>query len=110
MNTQPSHDAMVAAFMASDPSYDGVFYTAVKTTRIFCRPVCPARKPLPENVEFYATVREAMFAGYRPCKRCAPLDTPGTPPEWVARLIQRVDESPDARIQAHELRGLGIDP
>jgi len=110
MNTQPTRDAMVAAFMASDPTYDGVFYTAVKTTRIFCRPACPARKPLPQNVEFYATVREAMFAGYRPCKRCTPLDTPGKPPEWVARLIARVDETPDARIQAHDLRALAIDP
>lgn len=101
---------MVAAFLASDPTYDGVFYTAVKTTRIFCRPGCPARKPLPQNVEFYATVSEALFAGYRPCKRCTPLDTPGKPPEWVARLIERVDASPDARIQAHELRAAGIEP
>ena len=64
MNTAPTHDTMVAAFMASDPTYDGVFFTAVKTTGIFCRPGCPARKPLPQNVAFYPTVREAMFAGY----------------------------------------------
>lgn len=74
MNTQPSRETMVAAYMAGDDSYDGVFYTAVKTTGIFCRPRCPARKPLPGNVEFFATVREAMFAGYRPCKRCTPLE------------------------------------
>src|SRR5438093_2914653 len=86
MNTQPSRDTMVAAFLASDGAYDGVFFTAVKTTGIFCRPACPARKPLPGNVEFFATVREAMFAGYRPCKRCAPLEAPGKPPEWAARL------------------------
>ena len=86
---------MVAAFLASDPSYDGVFFTAVKTTRIFCRPGCPARKPLPQNVEFYQTVREAMFAGYRPCKRCTPLDTPGKAPEWVESLIARLDAAPE---------------
>jgi AraC family transcriptional regulator of adaptative response/methylated-DNA-[protein]-cysteine methyltransferase len=110
MNTQPTHDAMVAAFMASDPSYDGVFFTAVKTTGIFCRPGCPARKPLPKNVTFYPTVREAMFAGYRPCKRCTPLDTPGKPPDWVARLLARVDASADPRISASDLRASGIDP
>lgn len=110
MNTQPTHDAMVAAFMASDPSYDGVFYTAVKTTGIFCRPGCPARKPRLENVAFYATVREAMFAGFRPCKRCAPLDAPGKPPDWVAGLLARLDASPDARVRAADLRADGIEP
>ena len=96
--------------MAGDRSYDGVFYTAVKTTGIFCRPTCPARKPLPENVTFYATVREALFAGYRPCKRCTPLEAPGKPPEWVARLIARVDDAPEARLRAADLRAEGIDP
>jgi len=101
---------MVAAFLAGDASYDGVFFTAVKTTGIFCRPACPARKPLPENVEFFATVREAMFAGYRACKRCTPLTAPGTPPEWAARMIARLDAAPDERIRAGDLRALGIDP
>ena len=110
MNSQPSHETMVAAFLAADGAYDGVFYTAVKTTGIFCRPGCPARKPLPKNVEFYATVREAMFAGYRPCKRCTPLDTPGKPPEWAARLIARLDAAPDVRIGAADLRAEGIEP
>ncbi|HET7521109.1 MAG TPA: methylated-DNA--[protein]-cysteine S-methyltransferase [Candidatus Limnocylindria bacterium] len=48
-------------------------YTAVRTTNIFCRPGCPAR-PLPGNTERYATVREALFAGYRPCLRCRPVE------------------------------------
>ena len=110
MNTQPSRDTMVAAFLAADHAYDGVFFTAVKTTGIFCRPGCPARKPLPKNVEFFATVREAMFAGYRPCKRCKPLEAPGKPPEWVERLIARLDAAPEQRIPAAELRASGIDP
>jgi AraC family transcriptional regulator of adaptative response/methylated-DNA-[protein]-cysteine methyltransferase len=101
---------MVAAFMAGDSSYDGVFFTAVRTTGIFCRPACPARKPLPDNVEFFATVREAMFAGYRPCKRCAPLEAPGTPPDWAARLIERVNAAPDRPIRAATHRAEGIDP
>jgi AraC family transcriptional regulator of adaptative response/methylated-DNA-[protein]-cysteine methyltransferase len=110
MDAQPSRETMVAAFMAGDGSYDGVFFTAVKTTGIFCRPACPARKPLPENVEFFATVRDALFAGYRPCKRCAPLEAPGKPPDWAARLIERVDAAPERRIPAAELRASGIDP
>jgi AraC family transcriptional regulator of adaptative response/methylated-DNA-[protein]-cysteine methyltransferase len=110
MNTQPSRDTMVAAFMAGDGSYDGVFYTAVKTTGIFCRPACPARKPLPENVTFYATVREALLAGYRPCKRCTPLEAPGKPPAWVTRLIARVDAAPEVRVRAADLRAEGVDP
>src|SRR5262245_37180753 len=110
MNAQPSRETMVAAFMAGDGSYDGVFFTGVKTTGIFCRPACPARKPLPENVTFFATVGEALFAGFRPCKRCAPLDAPGKPPEWVAGLIARVDATPDIRIQAADLRRAGIEP
>ncbi len=110
MSAQPTHDAMMAAFLAGDGSFDGVFYTAVKTTSIFCRPGCPARKPLPQNVEFFATVGEALFAGYRPCKRCTPLDAPGAPPRWAAELIARVESDPDARLRASDLRRAGIEP
>jgi AraC family transcriptional regulator, regulatory protein of adaptative response / methylated-DNA-[protein]-cysteine methyltransferase len=108
--TTPPRDEMVRAFLDGNVAYDGVFYTAVKTTGIFCRPGCPARKPLPKNVEFFATVKEAMFAGYRPCKRCKPLDAPGQPPAWAADLIARVDANPEAPIRAADLRALGIDP
>jgi AraC family transcriptional regulator of adaptative response/methylated-DNA-[protein]-cysteine methyltransferase len=101
---------MVRAFLASDTSYDDVFFTAVKTTGIFCRPGCPARKPLPRNVEFFATVREAMFAGYRACKRCKPLESPGGIPGWAAGLIARIERSPETRILASDLRAIGIDP
>ena len=104
------HKEMLAALAAKDGAYDGVFLTAVKTTGIFCRPGCPARKPLPRNVEFFATVKEAMFAGYRPCKRCRPLEAPGTPPAWVSDLISRVEASPDARLRAEDLRASGVDP
>ncbi|MGH9255586.1 MAG: Ada metal-binding domain-containing protein, partial [Vicinamibacterales bacterium] len=63
----PPRAEMERAFLCSDPSYDGIFFTGVRTTGIFCRPSCRARKPLPGHVEFFATVREALFAGYRPC-------------------------------------------
>ena len=54
--------------------------TAVRTTNVFCRPACPAPSPRAENVERFATTREAMFAGYRPCLRCRPLETAGLQP------------------------------
>ncbi|MCC7345813.1 MAG: hypothetical protein IT538_00300 [Variibacter sp.] len=64
-------DTCDRARLARDPDYDGRFITAVRTTRIYCRPVCPAR-PLSKNVTFYATAAEAERAGYRACKRCKP--------------------------------------
>jgi AraC family transcriptional regulator, regulatory protein of adaptative response / methylated-DNA-[protein]-cysteine methyltransferase len=62
------------AFLASDPSYDGRFVAAVRTTGIFCRPSCRARKPLPKNVTFLADAAAARAAGYRACLRCHPED------------------------------------
>src|SRR5881397_873971 len=110
MKTVPSIHEMQRASRVRDASYDGIFVLGVRTTGVFCKPSCPARKPRPENVEFFATVREAMFAGYRPCKRCSPLEAPGKPPEWAARLIARLDATPDARLHAADLRACGIDP
>jgi O-6-methylguanine DNA methyltransferase len=60
------------AFFASDPAYDGRFVAAVRTTGIFCRPTCTARKPLPKNVTFLPGPAEARAAGYRACLRCQP--------------------------------------
>jgi AraC family transcriptional regulator of adaptative response/methylated-DNA-[protein]-cysteine methyltransferase len=110
MKNMPTRDEMLKAFAASDGSYDGVFFTGVKTTGIFCRPVCTAKKPLPRNVEFFATVGQAMFAGYRPCKRCRPLEAPAQRPAWASRLLARVEASPQAQLRAADLRALGIDP
>jgi AraC family transcriptional regulator of adaptative response/methylated-DNA-[protein]-cysteine methyltransferase len=110
MNTLPSLQEMERAVNDSDASYDGIFFVAVRTTGIFCRPSCPARKPLPRNREYFATAQEALFAGYRPCKRCRPLDTNGRPPDWVTRLLAEVERDPAARVRDSDLRALGIDP
>ena len=75
----PPEEVMEKAFRERDEAFDGVFYAAVTSTRIFCRPSCPARKPGPGRVEFYASPREALFAGFRPCLRCRPLGSGGTP-------------------------------
>jgi AraC family transcriptional regulator of adaptative response/methylated-DNA-[protein]-cysteine methyltransferase len=101
---------MQRALSNRDASYDGIFYTAVRTTGIFCRPSCSARLPDPRNVEFFATQREALFSGYRACKRCRPLDTDGKPPAWVDRLLGRLEASPAERIAAQDQRDMGVDP
>lgn len=72
------------AIDARDPRFDGQFFTAVRTTGIYCRPSCPARTPKPSNVTFYETSAAAHEAGYRACKRCLPEAVPGTP-AWNVR-------------------------
>jgi AraC family transcriptional regulator of adaptative response / DNA-3-methyladenine glycosylase II len=74
-------EACYRAVQSRDRRFDGVFYTAVRTTGIYCRPSCPARTPAPGNVTFHATAASAHSAGYRACKRCLPDATPGSP-EW----------------------------
>jgi AraC family transcriptional regulator of adaptative response/methylated-DNA-[protein]-cysteine methyltransferase len=106
----PPRAEMEAAYLRRDASYDGVFFLGVRTTGIFCRPSCPARKPLARNVEFYRSVRDAMFAGFRPCKRCRPLEVPGAHPEWAARLIARLEKVPEQRIRDRDLLAVGVDP
>jgi AraC family transcriptional regulator, regulatory protein of adaptative response / methylated-DNA-[protein]-cysteine methyltransferase len=101
---------MTRAYQSRDASYDGIFYLGVRSTGIFCRPSCPARKPDPRNVEYYATAREAVFAGFRPCKRCHPMDAVGKPPTWVEDLLQRVDKAPTERYSDSYLRSIGVDP
>ena len=72
------------AIDARDTRFDGQFYTAVRTTGIYCRPSCPARTPNAANVTFYETSAAAHDAGYRACKRCLPEAVPGTP-AWNLR-------------------------
>jgi len=60
------------ARLSKDARFDGKFYTAVLTTGIFCRPICPARAPKEENVRYFVTAVQAQNAGYQPCKRCLP--------------------------------------
>jgi AraC family transcriptional regulator of adaptative response/methylated-DNA-[protein]-cysteine methyltransferase len=110
MSRLPSIREMEQVVQSSDASYDGVFFVAVRTTSIFCRPSCRARKPLPRNCEYFATAREAVFAGYRPCKRCRPMDTSGRPPAWVSQLLTKVEQAPEVRLRDADLRALAIDP
>ncbi len=72
-------DTCNAARLRRDPAYDGVFFTAVKTTGIYCRPVCPVKHPLTRNVTFYPSAAAAEREGYRPCLRCRPETAPFCP-------------------------------
>ena len=83
-------DWAFSAFDARDRSLDGRFVGAVKTTGIYCKPSCPARRPLRENVEFFENGAAARAAGYRACKRCLP-DEVGRDSEGVARAIALID-------------------
>jgi AraC family transcriptional regulator of adaptative response / DNA-3-methyladenine glycosylase II len=74
-------ESCYAAVKSRDRRFDGVFYTAVRTTGIYCRPSCPARTPAFANVTFHRSAAAAQAAGYRACKRCLPDATPGSP-EW----------------------------
>ena len=85
-----------AAFMRRDRSWDGRVIGAVKTTGIYCKPSCPARRPKREHVQFYASGEEARAAGFRACLRCKP-DEVGRDREAVAaavKLIERAEEPP----------------
>ncbi len=75
----PDPDTCYAAMQRRDRNHDGAFFTCVKTTGIYCRPVCPARPPLLKNCVFVATAAEAVALGFRACKRCRPESAPGSP-------------------------------
>jgi methylphosphotriester-DNA--protein-cysteine methyltransferase len=70
------------AHLARDQRFDGKFFVAVKTTMIYCRPTCPARKAKLKNLTFYIHAAQAEEAGYRPCLRCRPEAAPGSP-AWI---------------------------
>lgn len=106
----PPRPVMLEAFMERDPRYEGVFVTGVRTTGIFCRPTCAARKPRPENVEFFVGARDALEAGYRPCRRCRPLRPAGDAPDWLRPLLGAVEEDPARRWRDRDLRGMGLEP
>jgi AraC family transcriptional regulator of adaptative response/methylated-DNA-[protein]-cysteine methyltransferase len=106
----PSPRVMFRAFTRRDSAYEGVFYAAVKTTGIFCRPTCRAKKPRAENVEYFASLAEALQNGYRPCRLCRPMDHVPPPPPVVKQLLRAVEASPGARVTDKDLQEMGVDP
>jgi len=90
--------------------YEGIFVTAVKSTKIFCRPSCRARKPLAKNVVFYETAEEALKHGYRPCKICRPMEPEGNTPDYIKDLIKLIHKEPYNKIKDWDLKEMGLEP
>ncbi len=105
-----SFDRMYKASLEKDVAFEGVFFTAVKTTGIFCRPSCHARKPRPENVEFFSTSKECILKGYRPCKVCRPLEHLNQTPQNIQQLLQALSDNPGIKFKDADLISRGIEP
>lgn len=101
---------MYKAIQSMDSEFEGIFYTCVKTTGIFCKPSCKARKPKFENVEFVFEVTEAIKKGYRPCKLCKPLQTTKAVPASIAQLIDEIQKNPSAKITDYDLTRRSLEP
>lgn len=109
MVTEKQRGEYYQALLERDASYEGIFVVGVKTTHVFCRPTCPARKPKLEHCEFFDTAKQALLASYRPCKRCRPLSHPNQVSESVRRLVEAVEQQPDRRWKDRDFRALGVD-
>lgn len=104
------NDIMYNASFNKDASFEGVFWMGVKTTGIFCRPTCTARKPKPENVEFFSNTKDAILKGYRPCKVCKPLEKLNETPKYIQEIIDELVENPSLKFKDYDLVKRGIEP
>jgi len=102
--------AYYEALIERNSEYVGIFYVGVKTTNVFCISICRARKPKFENVVFYTTFKEALSAGFRPCKICKPTENSNEAPEQVQVAMQLVRDNPKVKISDAQLRNDGISP
>ena len=107
-------DTCNEARLRRDPAFDGLFFVGVKTTMIYCRPVCPVKQPLTRNVGFYPSAAAAERAGYRPCLRCRPETAPFCP-AWkgtkttVERALRLIEQGALDSGGVEDLsRGLGV--
>ena len=106
----PDPDTLYAALLARDSRFDGHAFVCVSSTGIFCRLTCPARKPKREHCNFYPTIGECVQAGFRPCKRCHPLQAAALADPAIASLLGALDQRPDVRWSEEHVIKLGHDP
>src|SRR5688500_4194429 len=106
----PATREMYDALLRKDSGFEGIFFACVRSTGIFCRPTCTARKPKPENAELVGTVQEALHRGYRPCRVCKPLVAQEADPQWLSGLIEDILAQPDTRLRDEQLRERGLEP
>lgn len=103
-------DAYYSALVERAADHVGIFYVCVKTTGVFCIATCRARKPKRGNVVFYTELKEALDAGYRPCKVCKPTENAHTAPPDVADVLSWVRDHPKARLSDGDLKQRGLSP
>ena len=107
--TLPNDETLYRALVARDARYEGQAYVGVKTTGIFCRLTCTARKPKPENCTFFSEIGACIEAGFRPCKRCHPLRPAAEADPTIAALLQALDDRPAFRWAEADLTRMGYD-
>ena len=105
-----TENIMYKALVDKDSSFEGTFIAAIKTTGIFCRPTCTARKPKRENVTFYSSTKEAILAGFRPCKVCNPLENLNETPDYIKDILNELNNNPSLKFKDWDLLQLGIEP
>jgi len=110
MKNQLSFQEKYDIILNRDTSYENIFITAVKTTGIFCRPSCLARKPNIENVLFYDNINEAILNGYRPCKVCKPMEPADETPSYITNILKELSDNPFLKIKDYDLKVRGIEP
>lgn len=101
-------DKYYTLLIEKNSAYEGTFFVGVKTTGVLCRPTCPAKKPKKENCEFFNNAQEAILSGYRPCKRCRPLEIPSLLSPKIKELIRVVEENPQKRWKESDFDDLSI--
>jgi AraC family transcriptional regulator of adaptative response/methylated-DNA-[protein]-cysteine methyltransferase len=105
-----SNETAYKALTNKDPQFEGLFFAAIKTTGIFCRPTCRARKPKKENVEFFQTAKQAVANGYRPCRICRPLEYPDETSQEIKTILREIEQNPAPKITDYKLTQRGIEP
>jgi AraC family transcriptional regulator of adaptative response / methylphosphotriester-DNA alkyltransferase methyltransferase len=101
MNNEKLSDKVWQAIVNNNPIFDGKIYYGVTTTKVFCRPSCKSRIPLKEHVHIFESIEQALFAHFRPCKRCKPDGMKLPNEEWVTQIFQWID--------AHYMETLTLD-
>jgi AraC family transcriptional regulator of adaptative response/methylated-DNA-[protein]-cysteine methyltransferase len=101
---------MLNAFINSDARYNGKFYVAVKSTKIYCLPSCTAKQPLEKNILFFDTQDEAISAGFRGCLRCRSEFYPNIKPDWFENVNDFIKSNKHLRIREFQLEDIaGVD-
>ena len=105
----PDDDTLYQALLARDPAYEGFAFVGVKSTGVFCRLTCAARKPKRENTVFFGSIKGCVEAGFRACLRCRPLERAGVQEPWVQTLLEQLGRDPERRWYEDDLVAQGLD-